>query len=234
MFVKKAVAKRGAKAEKLGRNSTPAGDVVATSRSIKKKGQRPHGVTLADLFLWVTVVDECQIHPMGAFERAAVTEKLQSPGNIQQRLKALESRFGILFQPLHKRGTSRKGAKIKSWKKYELRPSTSRTRSGVPNGYGTALAEIFATIEHLYHYALSLKGSSDSANVSKIKNAVFSLVPSETQRDFDRATLEDGALGNRIWRTDWWIRRLREREWTGEPRKLSALTPRRVKRKCPK
>ena len=233
MLVKKAVAKRGVKAEKLGRNSAPAGKVVATYRSIKKKSQRPHGVTLADLFLWITVVDECQTHPMGAFERAAVTEGLKSYGNIQQRLKVLETRFGVLFQSLYKKGALRNSdKKTGGYKKtFHLRPATSRTRSAVPNTRGTALAEIFATIEHLYYYALSLSGSSDSANVLKVKDAVFRLVPSKIRRDFDRAAFEDVTKRNRISRADWWVRRLRERELTGEPQKLSDLPRRRVKPK---
>jgi hypothetical protein len=125
MLVKKAVAKRGVKAEKLGRNSAPAGKVVATYRSIKKKSQRPHGVTLADLFLWITVVDECQTHPMGAFERAAVTEGLKSYGNIQQRLKVLETRFGVLFQSLYKKGALRNSDKKNRWLQENVSSSPS-------------------------------------------------------------------------------------------------------------
>jgi hypothetical protein len=64
----------------------------------RKKGiSRPHSISLADLFLWITLVDECLFHPIGAFERAAVKEGLSNRGTVTQRVEALESRFGQLF-----------------------------------------------------------------------------------------------------------------------------------------
>jgi hypothetical protein len=82
MIVKKAVAERGAK--------TKHGSSTAPSR-------RPHGIKLADVFLWITVVDECQHHPRGAFERAAISEGFKSEGNVQHRLLVLETLFRQLF-----------------------------------------------------------------------------------------------------------------------------------------
>jgi hypothetical protein len=64
----------------------------------RKKGEkRPHSVSLADLYLWITLVDECLYHPIGAFERAAVTAGLKNRGTVTQRVKVLEAHFGQLF-----------------------------------------------------------------------------------------------------------------------------------------
>src|SRR5450631_1510251 len=87
-----------------------------------------------------------------------------------------------------------------------------------------ALAEIFVTIEHLYHYALSLGGGqSESDNVLKVKKAIFRLLPSRIRRELDRVFFETGVRRNRISRSHAWNYRLRKRQRTGEPKKLSDL-----------
>jgi hypothetical protein len=238
VIVKKAVAKHGARTKKRGRRSTsPIGKESLPRKPSKVKSRRPHGVTLADLFLWITIVDECQYHPRGAFERAAVTEGLKSGGNVQQRLSVLESRFGKFFKrPFPKKQDSqeeqsaeRKGS-VKKDRKKEAPPPPRRYRSGVPTDRGAALAEIFATIEHLYHYALSLRGvQSESDNVIKVKNAIFRLVPSRIQREFDREVFENGQRRNRITRTQAWSYRLRKRRRASEPKRLSDLRRMRLR-----
>ena len=67
------------------------------SRKTKARTARPHSILLADLFLWIGVVDECLYHPVGAFERAAKTEGYGSVGNVTQRLDVLENEFGMLL-----------------------------------------------------------------------------------------------------------------------------------------
>jgi hypothetical protein len=47
----------------------------------KAKKQRPNSIPLADLSLWINVVDECLYHPVGAFDRAAMTEGYGSLGS---------------------------------------------------------------------------------------------------------------------------------------------------------
>jgi hypothetical protein len=232
VIVKKSVAKHGARTKRRGRKSTsPIGNESLPRKPGKVKSQRPHGITLADLFLWITVVDECQFHPMGAFERVAVAEGLKSGGNVQQRLQVLENRFGTLFQrprpkrqktnPQEEESNDAKGSVIET-----PSPPTfaKRTRSAVPTARGAALAEIFVTIEHLYHYALSLGGGqSESDNVLKVKKAIFRLLPSRIRRELDRVFFETGVRRNRISRSHAWNYRLRKRQRTGEPKKLSDL-----------
>lgn len=214
MIVKKAVAESGAKAKKRGRATTSS--------------RRPHGIKLADLFLWITVVDECQYHPRGAFERAAVAEGLKSDGNVQQRLLVLETRFGTLFK--------RSPPKKRKGRSEEERSSpphdrSKRYRSGVLTDRGAALAELFATIEHLYYYALSVRGdpSGQLHDVIKAKNAVFRALPARIQREFDREVFENGQRRNRITRSQAWGHRLRQRRRTSEPKRLSDLKRMRLK-----
>jgi hypothetical protein len=59
-------------------------------RKVKARKARPHSILLADLFLWISVVDECLYHPTGAFDRAATMEGYGSLGNVANRLKVLE------------------------------------------------------------------------------------------------------------------------------------------------
>jgi hypothetical protein len=137
-------------------------------RQQKGKGRqaRAHSITLADIFLWITVVDECLYHPMGAFDRAAKTEGYGSVGNVVQRLKVLEDRFGTLFM---------KG------------PGRRRYRTGVPTARGAALAEIFVLIEHLFSWALSLKTATGyHVEVRKLKELILYLVPINPLRPPDQ------------------------------------------------
>jgi hypothetical protein len=64
-----------------------------------EKKKRPNSILLADLLLWINIVDECLYHPVGAFDRAATTEGYGSLGNVVQRIEKLQERFGPLFQP---------------------------------------------------------------------------------------------------------------------------------------
>ena len=112
-----------------GKSPSPGGQA---KKKAKDRKTRPHSILLADLFLWISVVDECLYHPTGAFDRAARTEGYGSLGNVANRLKVLEARFGKLFQE---------------------NKASSRYRSGVPTPRGAALAEIFVLIELLYSWA---------------------------------------------------------------------------------
>jgi hypothetical protein len=132
-----------------------SGDIAPRSKGQprrKPKKQRPNSILLADLFLWINVVDECLYHPAGDFDRAAVTEGYGSFGNVVQRIKVLEDRFGPLFQP------------------HKLSP---RNRSGAPTKRGAALAKIFMPMELLFHWASTLE-KSGSFEVRKLKELILS------------------------------------------------------------
>jgi hypothetical protein len=134
---------------------------VATGPSSKArfekrpKKQRPNSIMLADLFLWINVVDECLYHPAGAFDRAAMTEGYGSLGNVVNRIEKLEERFGQLFHP---------------------NKLSSRNRSGVPTPRGAALAEILMLIELLFHWASTLEKSGSFMKVRKLKELILYLV----------------------------------------------------------
>jgi hypothetical protein len=87
--VKGVPAKKAAKSEKHVSGSAPA---KKDSKSKPKRSERKHNITLADLFLWVTVVDQRQIHPRNGLEEASKAAKLKS-GQLQQRLKEMENGF---------------------------------------------------------------------------------------------------------------------------------------------
>ncbi|WP_210205409.1 hypothetical protein, partial [Bradyrhizobium sp. MOS002] len=62
-------AKRAAKSKKHVSTAAPA-----TKKDSESKARRTtpkHNIRLADLFLWITVVDECQIHPRNGLEEAS-------------------------------------------------------------------------------------------------------------------------------------------------------------------
>jgi hypothetical protein len=181
----------------------------------RRKSQRPNNLTLADLFLWITVVDECQFHPAGAFDRAAVTETLKSPGNIQQRLVELEARFGKLFYDGH-------GIRPRPQKRAR-KPDGSRrrrNRSGVPSHRGAALAEIFVMIEHLYRWAVVLGPTEPEMNLVRgIKREVLALFPWPPIRNLDNRGPD------RIVRSFKWRSRLEARARSDNPGKLSDMPP---------
>lgn len=212
MIVKKADAERGAKT-KHGRSTAPS--------------RRPHGIKLADVFLWITVVDECQHHPRGAFQRAADSEGFKSEGNVQHRLLVLETLFGQLFQRPPPKKPKERSEEEKS---HPTHDRSKHYRSGVPTERGAALAELFAAIEHLYHYALSVRGGRIQLNnVIKAKNAVFRALPNPIRREFDREVFENKQRRNRITRTHAWNHRLRKRRRTNEPKRLSDLQRMRLR-----
>jgi hypothetical protein len=146
----------------------------------RKKGiSRPHSISLADLFLWITLVDECLFHPIGAFERAAVKEGLSNRGTVTQRVEALESRFGQLFAE---------------------REASQRYRSGVPSFRGAALAEIFVLIEHLYRWALEIHENRASMNeVRAVKPFILHLIPAYARRPIDESIEPDRIMMARVW-----------------------------------
>jgi hypothetical protein len=155
----------------------------------KPKKRRPNSILLADLFLWINVVDDCHYHPVGTFDRAAVTEGYGSLGNVVQRIKVLEERFGPLFRP-NKR--------------------SPRNRSGVPTQRGAALAEIFMLIELLFHWASTDK-SRTFTEVRELKELILYLVPRTAPRIPDQDDLDP----SRIVRSLVWHNRL---DRTGRPR----------------
>jgi hypothetical protein len=207
-MVAKAGIKRGA--TKIGRakkTKTPPG----ASRSPKaKRYKRPNSLTLSDLFLWITVVDECQYRPHGALERAAVVEGLTAGGNLNQRLSELESKFGKLFFDRSIVG------------RRDKRPANRRHRSAVPSHRGAALAEIFVLIEHLYRWATTIGGwpEKEYQDVKEVKQAVMSLLHRPPLR-----TLEKRLGSDRIGRSIVWRSRLEKRARSNSPGKFSDLKP---------
>jgi len=160
------------------------GDIAPSpkARAVKKpKKQRPNSILLADLFLWINVVDECLYHPVGAFDRAAMTEGYSSLGNVVNRIEKLEERFGPLFRP---------------------NKLSSRNRSGVPTSRGAALAEIFMLIELLFHWASTLEKSGTFSEVRKLKELILYLVPRKALRVRDLADLDQSRISESlVWRT---------------------------------
>jgi hypothetical protein len=185
------VAKTGTK------GGTPKGRPQSKRRPpARKKGEkRPHSVSLADLFLWITLVDECLYHPIGAFDRAATTAGLKNRGTVTQRVKVLEAHFGQLFAN---------------------RDPSQRYRSGVPSYRGAALAEIFVLIEHLHRWALEIYENRASMNeLRDIKPFILHLIPAYAKRPIDESIMSDRILMSRVWN-----KRLKDVE--GRPGKLSA------------
>jgi hypothetical protein len=171
-----------------------------TRRKAKARKARPHSMLLADLFLWISVVDECLYHPVGAFDRAAVAEGYGSLGNVVQRLAVLEKRFGQLF---------RQG-------------KVAGRRSGVPTPRGAALAEIFVLIELLYSWAESLEKSGPKEisyiKVHKLKEFIDYLIPSMAPR---RVRDQDVFGGSRISTSLVWSGRLHKTGRPGQPKHMT-------------
>lgn len=161
----------------------------------KQAQRRPNSVSLADLYLWITLVDECLYHPIGAFERAAVTAGLKNRGTVTQRVKVLEAHFGQLFAN---------------------RDTSQRYRSGVPSYRGAALAEIFVLIEHLHRWALEIYENRASMNeVRAVKPFILHLIPAYAKRPLDESITPDRIILSRVWN-----KRLNHVE--GRPGKLSS------------
>lgn len=201
-------AKRAAKSKKHVSRGAPA--AKKDSKSKRKRTERKHNISLADLFLWITVVDHCQIHPRNGLEEASKAAKMNS-GQLQQRLREIEKRFGPLFR---KRAAEKK----------TVSASRKHNRSGVPNVLGGALAEIFTTIEHLYLYALTLRDNGSTnpfPEVIEAKRAVMKAISVTPLRDLDRVKLT--LRRDRITRSQLWAKRIERRESTGEPERLSDL-----------
>jgi hypothetical protein len=133
----------------------------AAARPKKPLKRRAHSITLADLFLWMTVADECFVHPVKAFARAAAIEGI-AVGNVTHGVERLEKHFGELF----KKGD---------------RPRASR--NGVLSNRGAALAELFVMIELLYRMAL---GPVAAVSVMKLKDALMPHFPEDSWRRHDR------------------------------------------------
>jgi hypothetical protein len=161
-----------------GKSPSPGGQA---KKKAKGRKTRPHSILLADLFLWISVVDECLYHPTGAFDRAAKTEGYGSLGNIANRLKVLEARFGKLFQE---------------------NKLSSRYRSGVPTPRGAALAEIFVLIELLYSWAETLEQKGPFIEARKLKELILYLVPRRASRPRDQDDLDQSRISSSlVWRT---------------------------------
>jgi hypothetical protein len=188
---------------------------------------------LADLFLWISVVDECQYHPSKAFDRAAKSENLKSAGIIQQGIKKLEGMFGKLFS---------------DWNVLHPRRQR-RNRNGVPNEYGIFLAEVFSIIEHLYFFSITA-GQKDrpfsrrkyEKMIELVKDTVFIELPTEIRRAFDSeiyfsAQTDQNSVHkkytsgkSRMSRGAFWRGQLVKMQATGHPSKLSELPPRLSRR----
>jgi hypothetical protein len=147
-----------------GTNSGSAKPPLAFARRGKpgkSSRRRAHSITLSDLFLWITVVDECFVHPVKAFARAAEIEGI-AVGNVTHRVNVLEKHFGKLFQ---------EGNRPRAY------------RNGVITTRGAALAEIFVIIEQLYLRALSNNGA---VGVLELKDSLMPHFPQESWRRHDQ------------------------------------------------
>jgi hypothetical protein len=170
---------------------------------------------LADLFMWISVVDECHHHPIGAFGRAALKEGCRSPSVVQQRLDVLERCFGPLF--------------VRARKSDRVRDSRKAKRVPIPNSKGARLAEIFATVEHLYSIARGSGAMSLEGPIIDLKKDVLTKLPAPIQRAFDEEVigrkhqqavdLRSGPSEgrNRVNRTRAWMHRLRDPRLQGRP-----------------
>lgn len=97
-----------AKGKKSGSVTRPPA-VVRPKRPGKR---RPHSITLADLFLWITFADECFVHPRKAFQRTAEKEGVVL-GHVSKRVSAIEKHFGGLFEKTPRDGVlSNRGAAL--------------------------------------------------------------------------------------------------------------------------
>jgi hypothetical protein len=199
----------------------------AAAKSNKNAGDRklrPHSISLADLFLWISVVDECLYHPIGAFDRAANAEGYGSLGNVVNRLQVLEARFGALFEEI---AEDNPNVAIRL-KVLEARLGTtlegigrSKRRSAVPSRRGVALAEIFVLIEQLYKFALSFdeRERVHVRQLRKLKEDIFSSLSKEPLRAMDQ---EHPWL--RLGASSRWLSRLVTSK-AGGPRKVTEWAP---------
>lgn len=159
---------------------------------------------------------------MGAFERASISEGLESTGAIQQRLKVLEERFGRLFMTPKRDNVENTSSASNPTK--SVGKATKKKRSAMPTPRGGALAELFAMIEHLYLFSLRTNASeSDREIILVLKRVIFGLLPMPILRELEREALDRTLIRNRILRTYTWSFRVRKRTRTGEPKKFSDL-----------
>jgi hypothetical protein len=158
--------------QKTGRKSLGPG---VGAKKAKDRKTRPHSISLADLFLWVRVVDECLYHPIGGLDRAAITEGYRSVGNVTQRLDVLERHFGKLL--------------------YRSGPY----RSGVLTFRGAALAELFVTIELLYSRASSTGKSGLLDELHDLKKVILRLAPKDARRARDESDHQPRIKAALIW-----------------------------------
>jgi hypothetical protein len=194
--------------QKPGRKSPSPG--WQAKKKAKDRETRPHSILLADLFLWISVIDECLYHPTGPFDRVAKTEGYGSLGNVAQRLDVLESRFGTLFYR-----NKRLDVLESRFGTLYYRNSSSGYRSGVPTFRGAALAELFVVIELLYSLAPSLGKSGNLDELRKLKELVLNLAPRRARR------VPDDLDQNRIKASlEWRIRQLK----TGRPHKHKKMS----------
>ncbi|MEY9123785.1 hypothetical protein [Bradyrhizobium yuanmingense] len=210
-MVGKAGIKRGAaKVGRAKRTKTPGASSITNAKA--KRFKRPNSLTLSDLFLWISVVDECQYRPHGALERAQIVEGFPTSGNLSQRLSELESKFGKLFFDRSIVG------------RRDKRPASRRHRSAVPSLRGAALAEIFVLIEHLYRWATTIGGwpEKEYQDLKEVKQAVMSMLNWPPLRTLERTTGMD-----RIGRSIAWRSRLQKRKRSDSPGKFSDLKPMR-------
>jgi hypothetical protein len=167
--------------------------------------------------MWITIVDECHHHPIGAFGRAALFEGCRSPSVVQQRVDVLERHFGRLF--------------IKRSERAEVGRRQKRVPVLTPRG--ALFAELFVAIEHLYFTAVAIANGRASMAafeipVLDIKKQILTNLPIPIRRAFDDEVIgpqqrkQDADGGHsygrsRMSRTLAWYHRIRKARVQGVP-----------------
>ena len=160
------------------RKSSGRGRRKGTKNS-KVHRPKPHDVSLADLFLWITVTDACLDHPIGAFRRAAAIADL-TDAEVVQCVDRLEV---FLKTALNESGQKRFHRLMIKRRLTDMR-DVSKKRNGMLYSYGAFFAEVCALIEHLWLFAIDADGfrSKDVDILRHLGKAIYDVLPlAETQ-----------------------------------------------------
>jgi hypothetical protein len=137
-----------------------------------KTKRRDNDVSLADLILWVHVVDACLEHPVGGLTRAAGMLGLSSSVPVHQCIERLETALGVRLFKLVKARDPRERSAI---------------RGGHISHRGIMLAEACACIEHLWNFVCcEIPGSDQQAAMTEVKDAVFSGLLAPLTRNLEK------------------------------------------------
>lgn len=181
--------------EKKKRRGRPKGGI-----SSEASRQKLDSIRLADLFLWIDIVDACQEHPNGGLMRAAADAGIANPENINHVIDRLEEQVGkTLFDYENVRDPNVR----------------NRIRDGRISSDGAFLAEVSVVIEHLWQYLMTPRKKSavygEVMTILEVKKEIFRILSQPIGRDLERDVYRHNLNNeirkqNRIGRVIFWQR----------------------------